>query len=543
MEMPFSQEQLDKYSRQFIETDTDLSNLTLDGKDPLIVLASSYIEEIFKDFCPDSIVCKDGPGAVSNCPIGSKKTKVLAHLSSTQPKYLRNFFVNQTAMLDSWHRWPDYGKPMSTSRAKVIFVPKDSRGPRVISAEPQENQFLQQGIRAYMYEAIETSPLSRGEVNFKSQELNKQLAKETSSTRLYATIDLKEASDRVSLALVRRLFAGVPLLRDYLLDSRSSSAILPSGEIVESLNKFAPMGSALCFPVMAITVHVLIKAAMALRDSSLDEYLRVSPDRRVVVYGDDIIVSRDFAYLAMDTLVRYGLLVNTSKSYVGSPFAESCGCDAYMGVNVTPVRLRVSLNALAGPLIFPSGKRRFRDMTSDGLSLIETVNQLTEQGRPTAARYLLSRIEQTFGALPIGHSFSGAPCLRKHGELAEEILSEGGPRKPRYWSVKPVPEVNRDETGWTHLMRTIHTLGTHADQPVFGEYVLPRLSVIVARTKPKWFDHDFPGCGWLPEGAPKRDNLLREVEILRDEVVHKPGPTSEARTRQPKAMVGNHLLN
>lgn len=504
MKTPFTDDQVSKFSDQFINTDADVRFQSYIGSDPTLDRATKLITDVFKDFRPDELICSDGPGVIANGTFLSKGTKKLASYASTHDEYLPHFFLNQTAMLEEMERWPDRENP-EVPVSKVIFVPKDARGPRVISAEPRENQYLQQGIRRYMYKAMETSPLTSGRVNFADQSVNQRLALDASRTRRRATIDLKEASDRVSLALVHRLFSGVPLLRRYILDSRSPLALLPDGRIVY-LNKFAPMGSALCFPVMAVVIFSLIKAAMINRDSSLDTLLCVSPDKEVYVYGDDIIVDVDFSYLAMDTLQSFGLLVNTNKSYVGSPFAESCGQDAYKGSDVSPVRLRVSLDSLVGPWCLPNGKQRHRMLDSDGLSLIETINLLDQAGRTRSARYLLSKFEATFGCLPIAHSFSGYPCIHKHGELAEFIQSEGCPRKPRYWNIKPVHEVNQNETGWTHLLRTVHSLGTNADGSDFGEYSVPKRYVIAPGAKPRYDDYDFPASSWLPPSATKRDH-------------------------------------
>jgi hypothetical protein len=77
------------------------------------------------------------------------------------------------------------------------------------------------------------------------------MAKEGSVSGEIATIDLSDASDRVSLALVEELFGFNPGFLRFLKLSRSPFAQLPGGELV-LLNKFASMGSALTFPVEAM---------------------------------------------------------------------------------------------------------------------------------------------------------------------------------------------------------------------------------------------------------------------------------------------------
>lgn len=516
MKQGYDDAQISTFADGFVATDSEVSTESYIG-DPVINRAKEIFTEVLHGFQPEHIVCKDGPGAISNGTVLTKGTKRLDHYPITQSKYLPHFFISTSAMVDEYDRLPT--GPILTPRSKVIFVEKDSRGPRVISAEPRENQFVQQGIRGFMYDAIERHPTTRGQVNFTDQSYNQRAALETSRSRLKATIDLKDASDRVSLSLVNTLLSGLPELRQYVMDSRSVEAGLPDGRVV-NLRKFAPMGSALCFPVMALTIFALIKSAIDLRDSSLDsvypptvgsrELVDTSPDhfgqdQSVLVYGDDIIVHVDYAQLAIDTLVTYGLKVNSAKSYLGGPFAESCGCDAYRGVEVTPVRLRVSLDSLTGPMRFPNGKIRPRPATSESLSLIETINQLDGGGFASAAEWIFKATSNTIGDLPFGEFFSGSPCVNKGTILEEKFRTQV--RRPRYWAVNPVQEINADESGWTHLLRTINSLGSNANIPRLGEYSLPKLYEIVPTRKPRWFDAEYPACDWLPPGAPRRNAL------------------------------------
>jgi hypothetical protein len=123
---------------------------------------------------------------------------------------------------------------------------------------------------------------------------------------------------------------------------------LPDGTLIE-LSKHAPMGSALCFPIMALAIWSLLTAhtctaqvAKAIRASgSLNKRRETFKwDKPVYVYGDDIILHSDFADSASQVLESVGLKVNTNKSFVRSLFRESCGGEYYNGWDVTPVRLR-----------------------------------------------------------------------------------------------------------------------------------------------------------------------------------------------------------
>jgi hypothetical protein len=149
----------------------------------------------------------------------------------------------------------------------------------------------------------------------------------------YATLDLSAASDRLSLDLVEEFFENT-VLYDYITKTRTSKAILPNGTCIP-LNKFAPMGSALCFPIQAICFYAIIVGRfIALGMDKSFAY------RNVWVYGDDIIVPTNLAFEAIEALELVGLKVNVEKSCISGKFRESCGVDAYNGVNVTPTKIK-----------------------------------------------------------------------------------------------------------------------------------------------------------------------------------------------------------
>nr|URG15520.1 MAG: RNA dependent RNA polymerase [Leviviridae sp.] len=212
-------------------------------------------------------------------------------------------------------------------RARIVLVPKDSRGPRVISCEPAEHMYIQQGIMGVMYAHLETRSVTRGFVNFTDQTVNRELAHLASMSDKLATLDLKDASDRVSLRLVRRIFPDEWV--ECLMACRTPATELPDGRVVE-LRKFAPMGSSVCFPVEALTFWA----------SAVATQIRLGFKPEAYVYGDDIIVPSETAHEVIRDLEGIGLRVNAGKSYVTGPFRESCGGDYYLGSDVTPVRLK-----------------------------------------------------------------------------------------------------------------------------------------------------------------------------------------------------------
>lgn len=144
----------------------------------------------------------------------------------------------------------------------------------------------------------------------------------------------------MSLSLVRCLFHGTELL-PALEAVRSQCVHIPpeAGEYknkVVELYKYAPMGSAVCFPVEAVVFWALSTASILY---SVGE-LNASERPAVYVYGDDIIVETRYAETLKEFLPKYGLLVNSDKSYDRGPFRESCGYDCFKGEIVTPLKVR-----------------------------------------------------------------------------------------------------------------------------------------------------------------------------------------------------------
>jgi len=321
------EESLEKFKR--IDQDIPLTDLTSPEVEALVSDARLLILRILCNTNPLDIKPRHGTGATA-CRTANKdkfyKLRYYAKLDEVFP-YSDYFFFNYNHLLDDY----DYLQEAieSVPKARLCLVPKDSRGPRLISCEPAELMFIQQGLMRSLYRTIENHHLTRGYVNFISQGTNQLLAKLSSLTGEYATIDLSDASDRVSLNLVERLFPDNWM--NCFKACRSDSTILPDGSEV-IFNKFAPMGSACCFPVEALVFWAIASASIRKFSG------KKSPG--VYVYGDDIIVEACVAEAVMKGLESVGLLVNRSKSFVRGLFRESCGGEYHNGYDVTPVRVR-----------------------------------------------------------------------------------------------------------------------------------------------------------------------------------------------------------
>lgn len=334
VEVPYTNAQLESAYNAFVERDEDLESSDAQINWWNLHQAAEILGEVLGSFDRTGISPRHGPGAVATGEVGDDKWRFRRIFRSVHRRFpWYEFFVPS---LSSWSSDPQrfalWYKSLEVHQfptARVVAVPKDSRGPRLISEEPLELQFLQQGYFRCLTSHVERHRLTSGFVNFTKQEVNQQLALAGSRTGEWATLDLSDASDRVSDTLVYLLYPE-RVYKD-LRALRSHQTILPDGRVVK-LRKFAPMGSAVCFPVMALTIWSLAKAAMASATGCSDGLC--------YVYGDDIVVPSDMAEIVCSGLTMAGLLVNQAKSYCTGSFRESCGVDAWHGYNVTPARLR-----------------------------------------------------------------------------------------------------------------------------------------------------------------------------------------------------------
>lgn len=221
-------------------------------------------------------------------------------------------------------------------RAKLVLVAKSLKTYRTISMEPSTLMWYQQGVlKAFNADLKHRRfhPL-RTRYSPMDQQPNRDLAWEGSVDGSFATIDLSSASDSVSWPLVKAWFRESCLYR-WMLCTRSFEVQLPDGT-VQHVDKFAPMGSALCFPTEVVVFCAITECAI--KEAGGD------PNRsRYRVFGDDIVVESKYAPFVMSRLERNGFSVNTQKSYSTTDlpwiFRESCGGEYLDGADVTPVRL------------------------------------------------------------------------------------------------------------------------------------------------------------------------------------------------------------
>jgi hypothetical protein len=468
-EFPSSPAQDAEVLQKFKETDESLTFTLTDKTRGLLDAASYLLRELLRGYDPMDVIPRHGPGAVATGEKLDEKwhfKRLYGDLHARYP-YYEYFIVGGALELLDRKDWYLALERLPHGTTKTILVPKDSRGKRTISTEPLEKQWMQQALSRTLVPWIESHPLSRNRVNFTHQHYNQNLAFTGSLYQDWATLDLSDASDRVGLDLVKYLFRHNEGLLKSLLATRSTHTILPGGEELE-LRKFAPMGSALCFPVEALVFWAVCVVAISRHErSNYREWAQ-----QVYVYGDDIIVPNEHFAVVVDALQSVGMKVNEEKSYHRGFFRESCGVDAFHGVVVTPIRLRTLF----------SGKE------TDGSAFaayVSLANAFESVGYECAASFVWKELERVYGKIPYGCANSSFPCrIVKDAIFAEErnialgFEYQHNPDLQRLeFNVKSIDPQERKTTldGWHRLLRDCVVSFADTDPTV---NVLPRSLII-----------------------------------------------------------------
>lgn len=339
LELDYPKELVDGTIKNFVDTDNELR--IMDNIEPeraaIILEAQKLVYSVFKTMDPEDISPRPGPGQNADKidVEGRYEPHVLYKEIHEVYPYYRYFYCSSSHLLDRVREYRVLPRRTSGT-SKLSLVPKDSRGPRIICMEPPEYMWLQQGLGRKMMAHIESHPLTRGHVNFYDQTINGKLALEGSRTQQWSTLDMKEASDRISTSLVELLFDDLPRLKARLIALSTKYIELPDGSTLKK-RKYAPMGSALCFPVESIIHYALAYAAYKVHNPGVH---RSEILKNIYVYGDDLIVKQGYEEPLFQEFPQYGLKFNEAKSCYTGYFRESCGIDAFYGVDITPQKVK-----------------------------------------------------------------------------------------------------------------------------------------------------------------------------------------------------------
>lgn len=478
LELPYEPEQEATVCANFVSNDAWLPDPSAEcwlpersGGQHVARVARSLLHKVMGNFDPRSadVVPRHGPGSVATGEQSWEKMhfkRIYSAIDAFYP-YTEYYYSGMTQLCDELDALQSM-EVIPSGTAKVVLVPKDSRGPRLISCEPLEYQWIQQGLGRAVMRHVESHPLTKGVVNFTDQTKNRDAALHSSLSGERATIDMKDASDLVSMSLVRALFP--QHLVEALEAVRTTATTMPSGVVV-TLKKHAPMGSCLCFPIEALCFWALLVADRVVR-------LGEKPSQasaKVLVFGDDIVVPSRDAEDAIETLEMFYLKVNRSKCCIQGFFRESCGVDAYKGIDVTPLRLKKVWRRRRDPSVFTA--------------YVDYANSLWQRGYRTTAGLLAQWLGESYGPIPrcnIGDrtsvpSFCFDPIGIPEPRTRFRKESTCGAGKPWYsvmehyvwYSSCSTQKVEPDR--WSELFRC---LITRSDEIRAGSYTIPRRSVL-----------------------------------------------------------------
>jgi hypothetical protein len=292
---------------------------------------------------------RHGPGAVAE--------RLKQHEKSCFPNWSAKLqsrfpfeFCGKTAG-DLWRSVPLNHEVAS----RLIDVPKTTKGPRLIAAESTAHQWCQQLVMRFLFDesrrlfgsqkrvtksfrGIERSDYYVNYIDFKNQKPSGDLVLEASLDRSLATVDLSDASDRLTCWTVERVFRKNPSLLTALHAARTRYLRddISEERTFIKLKKFASQGTAVTFPVMSITMLCIALGASLMEAPTWHSLRKLRT--KVRVFGDDIIIPKHGYARLVRAMELLQLKVNTAKSYVNGHFRESCGVDGYLGYDVTPIK-------------------------------------------------------------------------------------------------------------------------------------------------------------------------------------------------------------
>ena len=442
--------------KKFVDTDDNLpDHIELDNVTRSV---ANVVLESLRFFESDDCLPKHGKGATFERITGNRKYEV------------REFYQRWVNILDPEELYgasrPGDHDITIVSEDKELpcrlsLVPKTLKSPRIIAVEPVVMQNAQQLCAERLISSMRRSLLTR-HIDFTDQTVNRKAAEKGSIDGSIATIDLSEASDRISLSLVNAVFAYDTVLLENILAFRSSHVKLPAGppfnRKVICLKKYATSGSALTFPVETLVFFILSLSAVVRKRMGSHPSLRaaiLSLARTVNVYGDDIVVPADDCSQVMAHLEAFGLKVNRNKTFWKGSFRESCGGDYFRGYDVTPVYLKHDLPtdlAKADPFE----------------SAVASSNLYFKKGCWRAANTIRETIDAVFKlpvVLPTSPGLGWVDPFDRSLNLYEKVKIR---KKDNNWIVRTVisrtKPINDKLTGYSALLKHFLSRGVQEDR-------------------------------------------------------------------------------
>jgi len=380
---------------------------------------------------------KHGSGAVSNLRGSEFKFDFV-----TWPSKLECIFPQSSFAFANDNHWAMHGGLRDElCSSNLVTVPKTQKGPRLIATEPVEHQWCQQSIWRFLDYRFRSPTIPDGDlrlpvapsimknfIRFRDQSHNQRAALQASRDGKSWTVDLSSASDLVSMRFVERLFRKNASILSSLISVRTSTISQNTDKKSPSLytlRKYTTMGSACTFPIESICfLAIAIASVLYTRNLSVTARNIRSLEGQISVYGDDLVIPTDAGNNLEILLAHFDFKVNQTKTCRTGKFRESCGVEAYDGVDVTPAYvLQVPDSANPESII----------------STVEASNNFYKKGWWRTATYLMSTIEsiEKISIVDIGS-----------GAFGFQSVCGSIPDKPNFWRIR------RDHDNQTWLTRT-----------------------------------------------------------------------------------------
>lgn len=214
-------------------------------------------------------------------------------------------------------------------------VPKNNEKRRFINKEPMGNMILQRVIAKKLRRSLQYdwyNHIETGQSRHRARIISD----------LLATIDFSNASDSIHCDLAYLLFPAS--LRKLLFRWRSDFVLIDDSW--HQPEKLCSMGNGFCFEILTL---ILLSISRTL-------------DANSSVYGDDVIIGNDYASEFTEIMSAVGFKVNEKKSFVNSPFRESCGAFYMDGVGYIT---SFDIHWVNSPLEFIVNCNKIKKISSD----------------------------------------------------------------------------------------------------------------------------------------------------------------------------------
>nr|APG77179.1 hypothetical protein [Shahe levi-like virus 2] len=344
--------------------DVNIDLLFFDEKEGYVAFARSLIKDLLGPVNDDWLdyVSFSGGASTSKTRLSSSthnKFRVKSDITVDAVKHLLRSLPDSSpgrSMLTSMHGDQFY----NLVEGNVLFtVPKNADIDRAAAKEPDWNMFLQKGVGSFI-----RNRLKKVGVYLEDQGFNNFWSCEGSKTGSHATLDLRSASDSISISLVHLL---LPSDWAVLLDDLRSKYMDIDGSRRE-LNMFSSMGNGFTFELESLIFWALAKSVTTICSTRSDiPTVNNYGWNLCTVYGDDIIVPTFAASTLTNTLVSLGFLVNTEKSFVTGSFRESCGGHWFKGKDVKPFYIRKPIDRISRVIWLLNTLRRWSVIESLGI--------------------------------------------------------------------------------------------------------------------------------------------------------------------------------